>query len=346
MQEINKNYILEIASKLINIDSPSGFTKNAVDYLEKEIQLLGFTTEKTKKGNLIVTVQGKDSSHTLGLSAHIDTLGLMVRSIKTDGKLAITRIGSPSLPTLDGEYCRIITRDNKVYTGTILSTSPSKHVHPDSSSAARIEDLMEVRIDEVVNSKEDTQKLGIQNGDIIAIDPKFTVTDSGFIKSRFLDDKISTSALMGVLKYLKDNEIQPEYNIKIIFSTYEEVGHGSSWIPEDIDELLAVDMGCIGLDLACTEQDVSICAKDSSGPYDYEMTTTLLNLAKENNLRYAVDIYPAYSSDVSAALKGGNNIKGALIGPGVHASHGMERTHYDGVENTVKLILAYILKRS
>lgn len=346
MQEINKNYILEIASKLINIDSPSGFTKNAVDYLEKEIKLLGFATEKTKKGNLIVTVQGKDQNYTLGLGAHTDTLGLMVRSIKPDGKLAITQIGSPSLPTLDGEYCRIITRDSKVYTGTILSTSPSKHVHPDSSTAQRTEDLMEVRIDEVVNSKEDTQKLGIQNGDIIAIDPKFTITDSGFIKSRFLDDKISTSALMGVLKYLKDNDIQPEHNIKIIFSTYEEVGHGSSWIPEDIDEFLAVDMGCIGLDLACTEQDVSICAKDSSGPYDYEMTTTLINLAKENNLRYAVDIYPAYSSDVSAALKGGNNIKGALIGPGVHASHGMERTHYDGVENTVKLILAYIRKRS
>ena len=203
---------------------------------------------------------------------------------------------------------------------------------------------MEVRIDEVVYSKADVEKLGICNGDFIAIDTKTTITESNFIKSRFLDDKISVCALMGVLKYLSDNQIKPERNLKIVFSTYEEVGHGSSSIPQEIEEFLAVDMGCIGQDLACKEQDVSICAKDSSGPYDYEMITRLVNLAKENKLKYVVDIYPQYSSDVSAALRGGNDIKGALIGPGVHASHGMERTHYDGVENTMALILAYITK--
>ena len=342
MEPINKEYVLNIARELINIDSPSSYTKKATEFLEEKIKEMGFETTYSNKGNLIVSICGKDTSHTLGLGAHVDTLGLMVRSIKSDGKLAFTKIGGPMLPTLDGEYCRIITREQKVYTGTILSTTPAIHVFPDSTTNPRTDENMEIRIDEVVYSKEDTEKLGIQNGDIIAIDPKFTVTESGFIKSRFLDDKISASALMGVLHYIHTHQIQPNYNVKIIFSTYEEVGHGSSWIPEEIEEFIAVDMGCIGLDLACTEQDVSICAKDSSGPYDYGITSKLIELAKKNNLKYAVDIYPQYGSDVSAALKGGNNIKGGLIGPGVNASHGMERTHWDGVENSIKLVLAYI----
>ena len=278
------------------------------------------------------------------MSAHLDTLGLMVRSIKDNGKLAITKVGGPCLPTLDGEYCKIYTRDGKVYTGTILSCSPSVHVYPDASTLERKEDTMEVRIDEVVHSKADVEKLGICNGDFICIDTKTQITESGFIKSRFLDDKISATALMGVLKYLKDNNITPQRDLVIMFSTYEEVGHGASCLPEEVEELLAVDMGCIGTDLACTEQDVSICAKDSSGPYDYEMITRLVELSKENKLNYAVDIYPQYGSDVSAALRGGNDIKGALIGPGVHASHGMERTHYDGVESTMKLVVSYITK--
>lgn len=268
----------------------------------------------------------------------------MVRSIKDNGKLAITKVGGPCLPTLDGEYCKIYTRDGKVYTGTILSCSPSVHVYPDASTLERKEDTMEVRIDEVVHSKADVEKLGINNGDFICIDTKTQITESGFIKSRFLDDKISATALMGVLKYLKDNNITPQRDLVIMFSTYEEVGHGASCLPEEVEELLAVDMGCIGTDLACTEQDVSICAKDSSGPYDYEMITRLVELSKENKLNYAVDIYPQYGSDVSAALRGGNDIKGALIGPGVHASHGMERTHYDGVESTMKLVVSYITK--
>ena len=155
---------------------------------------------------------------------------------------------------------------------------------------------------------------------------------------------MSVAILFGVLKYLSQNQIKPQHNLYFMISTFEEVGHGSSYIDSQVDELIAVDMGCIGEDLACKEYDVSICAKDSSGPYDYDMTSTFIKLAKEHQLQYAVDIYPFYSSDVSAALRGGQNIKGALIGPGVHASHGMERTHIQAVENTYQLILAYINK--
>ena len=336
-------YILQVLKDIMAIDSPSGYTKEVIQYCQNLAHELGYQTQRTKKGNLEILVKGQDD-YTIGFCAHVDTLGLMVRSIKSAGTLAFTNVGGPIIPTLDGEYCKVYTRNNKVYTGTILSNSPAAHVFSDSKDAPRNCDTMCIRLDEVVKNKEDVEKLGICNGDYIAYDPKTTITDSGFIKSRFLDDKLSVAILFGMLKNLKDHNIVPHHNLHVIISTYEEVGHGSSYISDSIDELIAVDMGCIGLDLACSEYDVSICAKDSSGPYDYDITTTFIELAKKNNLQYAVDIYPFYGSDVSAALRGGNNIKGALIGPGVHASHGMERTHIQAVENTYKLLMAYIQK--
>lgn len=338
---MNKERFKEFAYELYAIDSPSGYTKKAIEFLENKAKSLGFETSRNQKGNLHVFVPGKDHSYKVGVSAHTDTLGLMVRSINGDGTLRFTNIGGPILPTLDGEYCRIITRDGKVYTGTILSTSPAVHVFKDASTAPRNADTMIVKIDEIVKSKDDVLKLGIMNGDIIAIDPKTTFTDSGFIKSRFLDDKISVCTLFEILNMIHEDKIELAHDTYFIVTTYEEVGHGAANLPQ-IDELLACDMGCIGQDLTCTEYDVSICAKDSTGPYDYEMVSKLIELAKKEECQYAVDIYPFYGSDVGAALGAGHNIKGALIGPGVAASHGMERTHMQAIESTVKLLLAYI----
>lgn len=337
-----KETTVSFLKELLSINSPTGYTKNAIDFLRERIEALGYETKTTPKGNLLVEVAGKDTSVTRGLSGHVDTLGLMVRSINSDGTLALTKLGGPLTPTLDGEYCDIMTRSGKVYSGTILSNTPSIHVFPDAATKGRDVDNLVVKIDERVKTKEDVQNLGIQNGDIVAYDPKVVVTESGFVKSRFLDDKASVALLVSLLKQIKDKTITPATNLTFIFSTYEEVGHGASFIPENITELLAVDMGCIGLDLACSEYDVSICAKDSSGPYDYELTTHLINLAQKNELSYAVDIYPMYGSDASAALRGGANIRAALIGPGVASSHGMERTHVDALENTFNLLVAYI----
>lgn len=333
---------LKLFENIMNIPSPTGYTEQVIDYIKDYAKTLGYDSYKNKKGNLIIEVKGKND-YTVGFSAHVDTLGLMVRSIRGDGHLSFTTLGGPILATYDGEYCTVHTRDGKKYSGTVLSTSPSTHVYPDASSKVRNADSMYVRLDELVYSKKDTQNLGIQNGDIISINPKFEVTESGYIKTRFLDDKASAFILLEVLKHLKEEKITPNNNLTFIFSTYEEVGHGAANIPS-IDELVAVDMGCIGLDLSCTEEMVSICAKDSSGPYDYNMTTELINLAKANELKYAVDIYPFYGSDGSAALRGGNDIKCALIGSGIQASHGMERTHLNGIINTFKLIMAYINK--
>jgi len=338
--KINEEYIKSLAKDIYQIDSPSGFTKNVIARINEEAKKYNLKTSFSKKGNLMVYLNGSDSSYKRAITSHVDTLGLMVRSITSKGTLKVTKVGGPLVPSLDGEYCKIYTRDNRVYTGTILSTSPSVHVYKDASTKTRDESNMEVRIDEEVTCKEDVLALGINNGNYICYDPKTVITDSGFIKSRFIDDKISVVCLFGLIDYYHQTNSKPKNDIVFVFSTYEEVGHGASALPE-VDEILACDMGCIGEDLTCSEYDVSICAKDSSGPYNYELVCKLEELAKENNLDYAVDIYPFYGSDASAALRAGHDVKHALIGPGVHASHGMERTHLKGITNTIKLLIAY-----
>lgn len=337
----DKDYMLEVLRDILAVDSPSGFTGSAVKKLVEYVEKIGFAYEITNKGNLIVDVPGK-SDKTVALASHLDTLGLIVRSIKSDGTLAFRKIGGVILNTVDGEYCNVYARCGKVYTGTILSNSPSGHVFADAHTRVRDEENMHVRLDERVKSKEDVEKLGIDAGDFICYEPKMQVTESGFIKSRFLDDKLCVAVLIGIMKQLKDSDMQPAHNVKIIFTCYEEIGHGMSYIPDGITEVIGVDMGCVGLDLNGSEYDVSICAKDSSGPYDYELVTRLVNLAKDNDLRYAMDIYDRYGSDVSAALRAGHDVKGCVIGPGVAASHGMERTHMDAVENTYKLLMLYL----
>lgn len=342
MIEINKDYTIKLLKEIISIPSPTGYCSKVVNHIENIAKEFACKFEKNKKGNIIIEIDGQDNSYCVGIPVHVDTLGAMVRSINEDGTIKITSIGGNMFPTLDGEYCKIHTRSGKTYTGTMLSTSPAVHVYKDSRDKERNEENMMVRLDEVVKKKEDVQALEIETGDFISIEPKFVVTPSGFIKSRYLDDKAGTACALSLMELFKRSNTKPKHKVKIIVSTYEEVGHGCSNIPRDIDELVAIDMGCIGLDLACSEQDVSICVKDSSGPYDYDITSKLIKLAKDNNLNYAADVYPMYGSDVSASLSAGNDIKGGLIGPGVHASHGMERTHIDGIENTIKLIYAYL----
>ncbi len=339
---IDKNYTLDFVKSIMAIDSPSGYTSKVMDFIANETKKLGFDYDTTNKGNGIITICGKDNSKFVGLAAHVDTLGAMITSITANGTLKLTNIGGVNWTFLNGEYCKIYTRCGKIYSGTIISNTPSVHVHGAKSKEDIKVEKMEVRLDEIVKSKDDVLKLGIAAGDFVCFDTRTQIFDNGFIKSRFLDDKVCVALLFGFLKYLKDSNITPKNTIKIIISTYEEVGHGSAYLPsDDIKELIAVDMGCIGEDLTCTEYDVSICPKDSSGPYDYGMTTELVKIAKDNNLPHAIDIYPFYGSDASAALRAGNDIRAALIGPGVYASHGLERTHYEAVEATIKLLILY-----
>lgn len=341
MIQYNKNELFTTLKHILEIPSPSGFTHDVMSSIEKMALSWGYTFEWTEKGTGIITMEGLDSSRTVSLSAHVDTLGAMVRSINSSGEIVFELVGGPIVPTLDSEYCLIHTRSGSTFSGTFLSSSPAVHVYKDASKKERTPENMVIRLDEKVKNKQDVLDLGISVGDFISIDPKTTIIND-FVKSRFIDDKASVACILHVMEKMSQEKIKPKYKTKVVISAYEEVGHGASYLPSDIKEMLAVDMGCIGLDLSCTEHDVSICAKDSSGPYDYQMVSKLIELAKANELNYAVDIYPYYGSDLSASLRGGNNIKGALIGPGVHASHGLERTHYDALENTMKLIYLYL----
>ncbi|SHO49190.1 M42 family metallopeptidase [Anaerocolumna xylanovorans] len=337
-------FIIDTLRELVNIPSPSGYTKEIMEYVRKKAEGFGYACEYNKKGGLIIAVPGKEEE-TLGLSAHVDTLGAMVRSISSNGTLKFTLVGGFTMQSIEGCYCKIHAREGKTYTGTILCKSPSVHSYDDARTLERSERNMEIRIDEQVKNKEDVLALGINAGDYISFDVNFEYTKSGFIKSRHLDDKASVAVLLGLLMDMKEEKVIPQKNLKLVISNYEEVGFGASWLPQDITEFIAVDMGAMGDDLNGSEYAVSICAKDSSGPYDYELTTKLINIAKRSGIDYVVDIFPHYGSDVSAALKGGNNIRGALIGQGVNASHGMERTHIKGLENTLKLLEKFILER-
>ncbi|MEF3301592.1 M42 family metallopeptidase [Paenibacillus sp. GYB003] len=343
MISIAREYMTDFLMKLLATPSPSGFCERIASVVEDEAATLGYKTERTPKGGVIVTVPGKRGD-ILGISAHVDTLGGMVRAIKPNGMIRFTPIGGYMMQSVENEYCRIHTRDGREYEGTVLPVKPSVHVYGDARDMKREEANMEIRIDEIVASKTDTLALGISVGDFISWDPRTRRLENGYIKSRHLDDKAGVAAVFGLLQGLSVSGRLPERTLKIVISVYEEVGHGASYIPSDIRELIAVDMGAMGDDLSGTEKDVSICAKDSSGPYDYGMTSKLIELAKRERISYAVDVYPQYGSDASAALRGGSNIRAALIGPVVHASHGMERTHVQAIAGTASLLAAYAMQ--
>ncbi|MBQ7468792.1 MAG: M42 family metallopeptidase [Pseudobutyrivibrio sp.] len=336
-------YMVKQAVDVLDIDSPTGFTKNAAEHIIKEYKKLGFEPKLTTKGGVIVDLGGKDSEDAILVEAHMDTLGGMVCKIKDNGNLELTPLGGFSPNNGEAENCRIYTRDGQVYEGTFQLNDASVHVNDDYKTTAREFKSMEVVIDEEVSSADDTKKLGIMIGDIVAFEPRTRVTKSGYIKSRFLDDKLSVGILLGQAKYLADNKITPERKLFHNITVYEEVGHGAcGTVPEGVTEILSVDMGCIGEGLDCKETQVSICAKDSAGPYNYDVVSNLIKTAKDNKIDFAVDVYPHYGSDADAALNAGYDVRHGLIGAGVYASHGYERSHKKGVENTFKLLINYI----
>ena len=337
------DYIVEETKKILAIDSPSGFTKEVADYVMEEYRALGYEPQLTVKGGVLVAMGGKKKKDAVMLEAHIDTFGAMVTEIKGNGRLKVSPIGGMNANNAEAENCRVYTRFSGKYEGTFQLNNASIHVNGDYNEEKRKYDAMEVVLDEKVKSKEDVEKLGIMAGDVVCFDPRTVVTDSGYIKSRFLDDKLSVGILLGYAKYLKEEKVEPERMIYHHVTVYEEVGHGgAASIPDGVTEVISVDMGCVGDGLSCDETQVSICAKDSRGPYNYDVVTGLIKAAKENDIDFAVDVYPYYGSDADVALTAGYDIRHGLIGSGVYASHGYERSHKDGVKNTFKLICAYL----
>lgn len=340
-KQSDMDFIVDNIVNLCKIPSPSGFTNRVEEYLQEKFAKIGFESSLSNKGSVIVELGGKGNP--LVLAAHIDTLGAMVRSIKSDGRLRFTKVGGYPGNNVEQENCIIHTRKGKEYSGTIQLTKPSSHVYDNIGDIERNDENLEVVLDEKIESEDDVKDLGIRTGDFISFDPRTVVTESGYIKSRHLDDKASAGVLIGLAKLIKEGIINLNRKVYLVFTSYEEVGHGgASGIPEDINEMISVDMGAVGDDLTTDEHKVSICAKDSGGPYDYDVTTNLINIAEDKELNFAVDIYPNYGSDVDVTLRSGYDIKHGLIGPGVFASHGYERTHKEGLQNTLELLAYYL----
>lgn len=334
---------VSLLKQLVEIPSPSGYTKEIMDFMENILKQLQVDYIRTNKGALIATIKGSDETKHRLLTAHTDTLGAMVKEVKNSGRLKLTMVGGFNWNAVEGEYCTIHTADGKKIRGTILMHQTTVHVYKNASGLPRDEQNIEVRIDEKVLSAEDTRKLGVEVGDFVSFDPRFETTESGFIKSRHLDDKASTALLLQLIKSIQESNVTLPHTTHFYISNNEEIGYGgNSNVPAETVEYLAVDMGAIGDGQMSDEYTVSICAKDSSGPYHYELTRQLVELAKQGNIDYKLDIYPYYGSDASAAIRAGYDIKHILLGPGIEASHAYERTHIDSLENTAKLLYSYV----
>lgn len=343
MTTTNVERTIEIIKELVSIPSPSGNTNEVITYVEKYLSNLNVESKRNRKGGLIATLPGKDDSQHRMLTAHVDTLGAMVKEIKPSGRLKIDLIGGFRYNSIEGEYCQIQTTSGKVITGTILMHQTSVHVYKDAGKVERNQDNMEIRLDEIVHNVDQVRALGIEVGDFVSFDPRVQVLPNGFIKSRHLDDKASVGILLQLIQQIKSENMELPYTTHFLISNNEEIGYGgnSNITPETV-EYLAVDMGAMGDGQTTDEYTVSICVKDSSGPYHYELRKKLTELAKENGIGYKLDIYPYYGSDASAAIRSGNDIVHGLIGPGIDSSHAFERTHQDSIENTFKLLYYYV----
>lgn len=340
------NRKVELIKQLVNIPSPSGNTGKVIQFVEDYFQNLGVETKRNRKGGLIATIPGENDEQHRMLTAHVDTLGAMVKEIKSNGRLKLDLIGGFRYNSIEGEYCQIETSSGEIFTGTILMRQTSVHVYKDAGTAERNQDNMEVRIDAKVSSADEVRALGIEVGDFVSFDPRVEETANGFIKSRHLDDKASVAILMEVVRQIVEDKVKLPYTTHFLISNNEEIGYGgnSNITPETV-EYLAVDMGAMGDGQSTDEYTVSICVKDASGPYHYGLRKHLVALAEENQIEYKLDIYPYYGSDASAAIRSGYDIIHGLIGPGIDSSHAFERTHVDSLAHTEALIKAYLVSK-
>jgi putative aminopeptidase FrvX len=341
---IDRDDLQRFLLALLQTPSPTGFTARALDLLERELSPLPLRLSRNRKGVLLAEWPGRASDAPRALTAHVDTLGAMVKEIKDNGRLRLTKIGGFHWNTVEGEGCTVFTGGGRSVRGSFLVVKASSHVHSVETGEVKRDDAnMEVRLDAVTRSADETRALGIQVGDFVAFDPRVELGPAGYLRSRHLDDKAGVAAIYAAARAMAAAGEQPAQRTHLHFSHFEEVGHGAATgFPPDLAELIAVDMAAIGRGQTSTEHDVTICAKDSGGPYDYDLRCRLEDLARRAGISYQVDIYPFYGSDGTAYLRAGGDVRVALVGPGVDASHSYERTHLEAVERTAQLLIEYL----
>lgn len=341
--EVDTNFLIEQFRELVAVPSPVGYYVKANPLLERCAAKFGCAVSYDNKSTAYITLEGEDNSKTVLLGAHMDTIGMVVRRIDENGMIRVRQIGGMNFCSAEGCSVTVHTRDGREYTGLLACQSHSTHVFEDARTLPRDENTMIVLLDEPVKKREDVRALGIRHGDVISVEPNCQVTPNGYLKSRFIDDKGAVACVFTALKYLTEQGLKPKYRTIFAFPYYEEISHGGAYVPPEVSEYVAVDIGLIGPDLDGSERAVSICAKDNSTPYDYELTNRLIAKAEKAGLDYAVDTFFRYGTDANVAWKAGNNLKAAAFGMAVYCSHGMERTHIDGLAATTNLILAYLL---
>ena len=341
--QIDTNALLRCFRRLVDTPSPVGFYPLLNPVLEELAASCGKCVTYDRRGTPYIELEGRDNSKTVLIGAHADTIGMVVRKVDADGMIRVRQLGGVNYGSLEGETVTVHTRDGRRYTGLFACQSHSVHVFDDARTLERTENTMIVILDEKVRSKDDVYALGIRNGDFVSIEPRCQVTPNGYVKSRFIDDKAAIACCFAMMKYLDENGLKPRYRTLLAFPYNEEIGFGGTYVPPEVSEYVALDIGLIGPDYEGDEYKVSICAKDKAAPYDYDLTTRLVNYARKAGCDYAVDIFYRYGTDGTAAVRAGNDLRAAAFGMAVYCSHGMERTHVKGLENTTNLLLAYVL---
>lgn len=341
-RNIDREYLLRTMEEFVNTPSPVGYYDEINPLLERYAAQLGYAVEFDNKHTGYIKVPGRDAGRTICVGAHLDTLGMVVRRIDPDGMIRTRNLGGLNYANVEGETATVVTRDGRRYTGLMACQSHSTHVFDDARTLERSEKTMVLILDEKITCQADVRALGIQHGDVIYLEPRFQVTPGGYIKSRFIDDKACVACALAVIKAMKENAVTPACNVWFAFPHYEEIGHGGSYVPPEVSQYLALDIALIGPDYDGAEDKVTVCAKDNFSPYDRGLTTHLINVARDNGLDYAVDIFYRYGTDANAAVRAGGNIQTAAFGMGTLCSHGVERTHIQGCMETAKLLAAFL----
>ena len=337
------HYLVDCFRRIVETPSPVGFYTLLNPVLKREAEQYGLSLIFDRRGTPYIELEGQDNSKTVLVGAHADTVGFVIRRIDANGMIRVRNLGGINYASCEGETVTIHTRDGRSYTGLFACQYHSVHVFDEAKTAVRDENTCMVILDEPVTSKADVNALGIFNGDFVSVDPRCQVTPNGYLKSRFIDNKAAMACCFTMVKYLKENGLNPKYRTLLAFPYTEEIGFGGTYVPEEVSEYVAMDIGLIGPDYDGNEFKVSICAKDNAAPYDHDLTTRMVNYAKKAGCDYAVDVFYRYGTDGNASVRAGNNLRACAFGMAVYCSHGVERTHLTGLENTVNLLLAYVL---
>lgn len=340
---MDESFFMSCFRELVETPSPVGFHTRLNPVLERYAAQLGHKVTYDRKSTAYITLDGEDNSKTVLIGAHVDTIGMMVRRVDASGTIRVRQLGGVNYGSLEGETVTVHTRDGRDYTGLFTCQSHSVHVFDDARTLERNENTMMILLDEKVSSKADVHALGIRNGDFVSVDPRCQLTPNGYLKSRFIDDKAAAALCFTMLKQLHEENRKPKYRTILAFPYGEEIGLGGTYVPAEVEEYVALDIGLIGPDYDGNEYKVSICAKDNTAPYDYDLTTRMVEYAEKADCDYAVDVFYRYGTDGMAALRAGNNLRAAAFGMAVYCSHGMERTHMTGLQNTFNLLMAYVL---